>query len=367
MQNYPLTKVLLRATYIFSQGLLSVMQFFYCFRSINKIKIYYAGARSGDIGGPLVKVRRLRKYYPQVKFGFNVVYSLSNAPYLPSMSFAVFRKLGIPVVHNQNGVFYKSWFGGDWLAENRRMAVAYHAADWVFYQSEFCQKSAEKYLGSRSGEGKILYNAVDLEHFSPKAIDGGRGRRIIFLVTGKIDTHLYYRIETAITALAQAYTAGLDCELIISGWVSSEALKRAYALLDVLNIGDKVCFTGPYTQAEAPDIYRRANVLIMTKHLDPCPNTVIEAMACGLPIIYSESGGVPELVGGVAGLGLRVDEDWDEIQVPSVESVVQAMFNIAKDLHPLGEASRERAENLFDLKNWIKEHSLVFKRLLQSK
>jgi glycosyltransferase involved in cell wall biosynthesis len=367
MQKYPFSKVLLRAAYIFSQGLLSVMQFFLYFRSINKTKIYYAGARSGDIGGPLVKVTRLRKYYPQVKFGFNMVYSLSNAPYLPNMSFAVFRKLGIPVVHNQNGVFYKSWFSGDWLAENRRMAVAYHAADWVFYQSQFCQKSAEKFLGTRSGDGKVLYNAVDLEHFCPKVAQGARGNRIVFLVTGKIDSHLFYRIETAITALAQAYTAGLDCELIVSGWISAVALKRADALRNLLNIRDKVHFTGAYTQAEAPDIYRRANVLIMTKHLDPCPNTVIEAMACGLPIIYSESGGVPELVGGVAGLGLKVDDDWEEIQVPRVESVVEAMFNIAKEVHPLGEASRVRAENLFDIKNWIEEHSLVFKRLLQSR
>ena len=124
-------------------------------------------------------------------------------------------------------------------------------------------------------------------------------------------------------------------------------------------------FTGVYTQAEAPDIYRRASALIMTKHLDPCPNTVIEAMACGLPIIYSASGGVPELVGDVAGLGIKVRDDWDAIQVPRIESVVEAMFNISKEISPLGEASRARAENLFDIKNWIKEHELVFKRLLK--
>lgn len=365
MQKYPVSKELFRAVYIFSQGLLSVARFFFRFGATNKIRVYYGGARSGDVGGPLVKVRRLKEYYSQARLGYNIVYSLSNAPYMPPVSFSIFRKLGIPVVHNQNGVFYKSWFGGDWLAENRRMAVAYHAADWVFYQSQFCKNSAEKFLGVRSGEGKILYNAVDLEHFSPKSRVNDRKKRTVFLVTGKIDTHLYYRIQTAITALARAYVAGLDCELIVSGWVSPEALKMAYALIESLNIQKKVHFTGVYTQAEAPDIYRRASALIMTKHLDPCPNTVIEAMACGLPIIYSASGGVPELVGDVAGLGIKVRDDWDAIQVPRIESVVEAMFNISKEISPLGEASRARAENLFDIKNWIKEHELVFKRLLK--
>ena len=39
----------------------------------------------------------------------------------------------------------------------------------------------------------------------------------------------------------------------------------------------------------------------MLKYKDPCPNSVIEAMSCGLPILYSNSGGLPELVNNGCG------------------------------------------------------------------
>ena len=55
--------------------------FIYYFKTkiSNRIKIYYGGAITGDIGGPLVKLKRLKKLFPQSFFNFNVVYLLSNA------------------------------------------------------------------------------------------------------------------------------------------------------------------------------------------------------------------------------------------------------------------------------------------------
>ena len=50
---------------------------------------------------------------------------------------------------------------------------------------------------------------------------------------------------------------------------------------------------------------------------DNCPSAVIEAMSCGLPILYSSSGGIPELVGKNSGLGLNVSENWEKVNVPT--------------------------------------------------
>ena len=41
------------------------------------------------------------------------------------------------------------------------MAFLYHQADYVFWQSNFCKLSANKFLGKRIGPGEVLYNAVD--------------------------------------------------------------------------------------------------------------------------------------------------------------------------------------------------------------
>ena len=61
---------------------------------------------------------------------------------------------------------------------------------------------------------------------------------------------------------------------------------------------------------------RRADLLLHTKYNDPCPTVVLEAMASGLPVVYSASGGVPELVGEEAGVGIPAPFDWEHDHPP---------------------------------------------------
>ena len=44
------------------------------------------------------------------------------------------------------------------MKKNLELSYAYHLADYVFWQSNFCKKTSEKFLGKRIGEGEILYN-----------------------------------------------------------------------------------------------------------------------------------------------------------------------------------------------------------------
>jgi glycosyltransferase involved in cell wall biosynthesis len=328
------------------------------------LAVYYGGARAGDVGGPLVKINRLREYFPEVRWGYNLLYLLSNTPYLPKYALKIAKQRGVPIVHNQNGVFYSAWYSGDWQAQNQRMARSYHAADWVFYQSEFCRRAANHFLGKRSGPGEILYNAVDTTRFSPEA---HRERRVNgrwnFLVTGKIANHLYYRLESTIAGVHVARRQGLDANLVIAGWVESEARSRAEAFAKELGAGAAVTFTGPYTQREAPEIYRRADAYVMTKHNDPCPNTVLEALATGLPVLYSDTGGVPELVGEDAGIALGCEQGWETPSVPTAETIAEGMLRIAMSHAVFSAAARRRAVERFDIGYWIHRHRAVFHQL----
>lgn len=323
--------------------------------------LFYGGARSGSMGGPLVKVTRLQRYFPQHLFRYNLVYVLSNAPYLPPAALSVLNRRNIPVVLNQNGVFYPGWFSGDWIKKNKIMADAYHRADYVFWQSDFCRRSANKFLGVREGAGEILFNAVDTNHFSPARIP--RKRPFTFLLTGKIGRHLNYRIQSTVTGLAIARRAGLDAVLRISGWVEDLSFLRN--LVQSHNLNDYVVVTGVYSQQKAPLIYQAADAYVMMKYLDPCPNTVIEALACGLPILYSASGGVPELVSKEAGLGLSVQEDWNVVNVPTPESVANGMLKVAENHVSMSKAARQRAIDQFALGDWIERHNIIFEKLLE--
>jgi glycosyltransferase involved in cell wall biosynthesis len=268
--------------------------------------VFYGGARSGDNGGPLVKVQRLQRAFPQTSGRFNLVYSLSNAPYLSPFVLDRLKARGTAIVHNQNGVFYPGWYDGDWERENARMAAAYHRAGHVFWQSSFCRDCADWFLGTREGPGEVLFNAVDVSHFAPgtpRPVDPTRPFR--FLLTGKIQAHLSYRLEDTIAGLAAARADGLNAALMIAGHLDTGATAAALSAAAHAGVQAHVDLRGPYTQDTAPDIYRAADAYVMTKHADPCPNTVIEAMACGLPVVYVASGGVPELVPGCRCRGCR--------------------------------------------------------------
>jgi glycosyltransferase involved in cell wall biosynthesis len=322
--------------------------------------VFYGGARGGSVGGPLVKIKRLQEYFPQYAFKYNLVYALSNAPYLPSMAVDWLKHKNIPIVLNQNGVFYPGWYSGDYRKKNAIMADLYHRAEYVFWQSEFCRRSADRFLGTRKGLGEVLFNAVDLKHFSP--LRGTPDRPFNFLLTGKINRSLNYRVETAIAGLALARDAGMDVELTISGWL--EDPNEVQVMAKSHGISRHVKITGSYSQDEAPFVYQASHAYIMTKHLDPCPNTVIEALACGLPVLYSSSGGVPELVGEDAGIGLKVPEDWERVRVPDPAAIATGMSQIVANHGTMSQAARKRAIDHFDIREWTHRHHAVFKQLL---
>ncbi len=331
----------------------------------NEVRIFFGGAYPGNSGGPLVKVKRLKKEFDEFYFNHNILYVLSNSIYLPEYAYYLTKKKNIPIIHNQNGVFYEAWYQGDWQGENVRMSIPYHLADYVFYQSKFCQEAANKYLGKRKGDSEILYNAVDTNLFKPdKELSQQSNDSFTFLLSGWIDKHLYYRIESTILALAAAIKEGLNAKLIISGGLHQEVTKASIQLINELKISNSIKFTGAYKQEEAPSIYNRANAYIMTKHNDPCPNTVIEALSCGLPVLYSNSGGVPELVGNDAGIALKCKDSWQSAEAPSVKDIYNGMLDVANKHEEMSSFARNRAVKKFDIKHWIRRHKIIFEELL---
>lgn len=327
-------------------------------------RLYCGGARSGDLGGPQVKLKRLLQYFPESFWRYNLVYLLSNAPYLSAAAIGWLKLRRIPIVLNQNGIFYPGWYGGDWRKMNTVMATAYHRADYVFWQSEFCRRAADRFLGKRDGAGEILFNAIDTRHhFRPSEMAGDRP--FTFLLTGLINAHMGYRVASSIAGLSAARGMGLDCRLLVAGWIDASTLASSQSLALKLGVAAHVEFSGPYTQTLAPKIYQSADAYIMTKYLDPCPNTVLEAMACGLPVVYSASGGVSELVGPDAGVGLAISENWSDVmKTPCAEDIGAGMVEVARNSEAMGQAARSRAEAQFEITYWIDRHRDIFRQLL---
>jgi glycosyltransferase involved in cell wall biosynthesis len=81
---------------------------------------------------------------------------------------------------------------------------------------------------------------------------------------------------------------------------------------------DRIRHIPPVSSDDLAEILRNHDIYITASRNDPCSNALIEAMACGLPALYLNDGGHPELVGS-GGLGF---EDEEEI-LPQLERLVE--------------------------------------------
>ena len=329
----------------------------------NDIKVYYAGAETKNIGGPYLKIKKLQNFFAENKRYFNLVYALSNSPKLNIFSINILKKRKIPLILNQNGVFYPSWYKGNWENQNKFISEIYHAADYVFWQSNFCKKSADRFLGERVGKGEILYNAIDTKKFYP--VKKNYDNIFRFLITGNINKQNNYRIYSVLEAFKDIVKNNKNIHLNVAGVI--EDFDYFNAQVNKLNIRGFITFLGSYSQKDAPEIYQKADAYITMSFQDNCPSAVIEAMSCGLPILYSSSGGIPELVGKNSGIGLKVSEDWEKVIVPKKKEIYEGILQIMDNKKLMSDSARDRAERLFDIKPWIERHKEVFRSIINNK
>jgi glycosyltransferase involved in cell wall biosynthesis len=240
-------------------------------------------------------------------------------------------------------------------------------ADYTIYQSRFCKETADRFLGKPSCDWEILYNPVDTKMFTPLAPGAAPGGFVV-LVSGSHGS--WYRMQTAIESLAILRRNIPHVRMIVSGryaWRkdSADALSEARSLAGSLGMTDAVEFVGPYTQTEAVTLFQRAHVLLHTKYNDPCPRLVVEAMASGLPVVYSATGGTPELVGDDAGVGIPGPLDFDRDHPPPPEALAAALLQVAKNHSAFSHEARHRAVRLFDVQPWLRRHEEIFNQVLK--
>jgi glycosyltransferase involved in cell wall biosynthesis len=299
----------------------------------------------------MVKFQRLQAWFPNRPHDFNLLYLGSSS--LPSDEQKVIELASerrAPVIVNQNGVAYPGWAAGRTEALNARLQFVLRAADHVLYQTEFCKLAADRFLGEPPGTFEVLPNAVDTTVFAPAA-EPPAGLPVLLLGGDQTQP---YRLETALLTLTKVPHALL--------LVAGSLLPGRRALVDELGLGDRVLFVGRYAQRDAPALYRRAHVLLHPKVNDPCPNVVLEALACGLPVVHSASGGTPELVGD-AGLGIASETTWERDVPPDPEALAAAVQDVLSRLDDYRAAARARALR-FDLQPWVDRHRALFEGLV---
>jgi glycosyltransferase involved in cell wall biosynthesis len=324
------------------------------------VRVFYGHdvvpARGDAVSGGTAKFQRLAARFPNHPTDHTLLYLGST--WLPRdlrPQLALERRRRVPIVVNQSGVAYPGWAGAETDAINRRFRQALLAADHVLYQSEFCKRCADEFLGEPRGSWEVLYNAVDVDHFRRTAEPPADGP--VLLLGG--DQTQAYRLELALETLARIRGSHPDARILVTGRLVSSP----EPLIDRLGLAGAVALTGRYAQRDAPGLFSRAQLLLHTKVKDPCPSAVIEAMACGLPVVYAASGGTVELVGEEAGVGVPHPDGWERDQPPSAEQLAEAVDRVLGDLPGYAAAARARAER-FALGPWLDRHAELFGELV---
>jgi glycosyltransferase involved in cell wall biosynthesis len=313
------------------------------------------------IGGA-VKFLELDEHLPNAQRDFNLLYlGSSSVPIEARKLVRLARTRGAAFVWNQNGVAYPGWYGPGWELVNGPRARFLRQADHVFYQSSFCKLSADRFYGEPSGGWEILHNSVDTRRFVPESPPP---RPLTILLGGS--QYQRYRVVIALETLAIVRRLLPDARLRIAGGVtySTEGEAEARQAANRLGVAAAVEFIGPYRREDAPALMRTADVLLHPKYNDPCPTVVLEAMSSGLPVVYSASGGTPELVGEEGGIGVPAPLDWQKDHPPSPQQLAEAILAVSDRIDELGEAARTRAVEQFDVRNWVERHRAVFERLV---
>jgi glycosyltransferase involved in cell wall biosynthesis len=324
------------------------------------IRVFYGHDRVPEDGAPVAggtaKFQRLARRFPNSSTDFNLLYLGSTSlPRDLEPLLRLARRRGIPVVVNQDGVAYPGWAGNATEELNSRNRRALRAADHVLFQSRFSKDSSDRFLGEPAGRWEVLYNAVDVDHFTPSAQPPSGGP--VLLLGG--DQTQAYRIELAVRTFARVLESEPAARLLVTG----RLVAPVDTLLDELGILDRVELVGRYSQRDAPELIRRAHLLLHTKVKDPCPSAVIEAMACGLPVVYPASGGTVELVGDEAGVGVPHPDSWERDEPPTPEAMAEAVGEVLAARPAYAAAARERAVERFSLEPWLDRHQELFSEL----
>ena len=190
------------------------------------------------------------------------------------------RLRGTPSVVNYRGGEAETFLA----RSSPRVAKTMQRTSALVVPSGFLKKAFEQ----RGLESEIVPNIIDTERFKPAASGMVPGKRRI-VVTRNLEP--IYDIPMALRAFSLVVQAIPDASLVVAG--SGPELKALQSLAAELGIDGAVDFCGSLDRDQIADLYRSASLVLNPSRVDNMPNSVLEAMASGVPVVSTNVGGVP--------------------------------------------------------------------------
>ena len=145
------------------------------------------------------------------------------------------------------------------------------------------------YKTSRKKKIDLIYNGIDLERYTNKSDIKISPKQII--AVGRLSKIKGF--DLLIQAVAAIKT---PCQLVIAG--DGPEKENLENLAKMLGIEKKVIFTGRLEKQQLIHFYQESSIFCMSSYNEGMSNAMLEAIACGLPVVTTQVGGAAELVKG---------------------------------------------------------------------
>jgi glycosyltransferase involved in cell wall biosynthesis len=269
------------------------------------------------------------------------------------------RRRGISIVQRLDGInwlhrrlhtgvrhYLRSEYGNCLLAFLRARIVTR-----IVYQSDFVRSWWTAQFGQEHVPSVVIHNGVDLSIFTPAGPgDQPTDHYQLLLVEGRMQGGYETGLETAVE-MANQLSATLPVELAVAGLVSQDVKASIQGRCNF-----PLFWAGVLPGEKIPTLDRSAHLLYSADINAACPNAVIEALACGLPVVAFNTGALPELVVGDAGRLVPYGGDPWKLERPDVPALAAAATEILKNQPRFRRAARRHAEVAFGLDLMVEKY-----------
>lgn len=271
------------------------------------------------------------------------------------------RRRGIRIVQRLNGMnwihrkqktgikhYLRSEYGNLILSTIRK-----HMADAIIYQSQFARSWWQTAYGPTKIKSTVIYNGVNLETYHPEGLHHRPDDHIrILLVEGYLGQGNESGLLNAIQLVENLQSRfSQPIELMVAGKVPHE-------IIDKVSHTTRIWLTwaGVISRDEIPMLDRSAHLLFSADLNAACPNAVIEALACGLPVVSYATGSLPEILENDAGRTTPYGSNYWELEPPDVTALADAATWMLNNLDHFRRKARKQAEEMFSLDNMVEEY-----------
>lgn len=225
-----------------------------------------------------------------------------------------------------------------------------HLADGVIYQSYFVHQWWESAYGPTRVQHSVIHNGVDLDRYSPDgAQDRPEGVIRVLVVEGRLAGGYEIGLDHAIEFAAHLARLQSDpVELMVVGEASEALMRSAQERSPV-----PLRWAGSVPREDIAHLDRSAHLFFAADIHPACPNAVIEALACGLPVVGFDTGALREIVDERAGRIVPYGADAWNLEQPDFEGLARGALQVLQDLETFRAGARRRAEEKFSLEMMI--------------